>query len=303
MQYKNLRGTHLEISRIGLGCDMLAETFFQYKVKDPKKLLFGALDLGVNHFDTASTYGNGKSELIIGNYLNQERDKLIITTKGGKSRSKAAVLSDYFLPFAPLIRPFVNPKKNLLKKLAKKKTDFNPLRLSISLKSSLSRLKTNYVDIYLLHSPTIQELSNTPKLFETLHGFKKDGLARYIGVSVNTIEELNWILKNEHVDIVQLPYNAINSSLELGFKDLVDKNIGIISRVVFAQGLLTQKYQNQLDLSNPEISNLLQKVTESNPIEKIAAQYVSSQPAIDCTIVGTSSLQHLSDTIFNFSAP
>ena len=120
MKYFTLPHTDLKVSRIALGCMRIADK----SVEDVEKLIKVALDEGINFFDHADIYGAGKSETVFGEVLKRNpgmREKMIIQTK-------CAIVPG-------------------------KRYDFSKEHIINSVKKSLERLQTNYVDILLLHRP------------------------------------------------------------------------------------------------------------------------------------------------------
>lgn len=252
----------MSLSRIGLGCDELGASLLQNKVADPDRFLNACLDAGINFFDTAHPYTYGHSEELLGKTLSTQRNRAFIFTKGGKLKSTGALMGGYLKPIASVLSKFIHPKKNFAKKLSKPRADFSQEHLTQQLHESLKRLKTDYVDGYLLHSPTIAHMGQYTDLLETIHKFKKEGKARYVGVSVNTVEEAKCIIRlGPAIDVMQLPYNVIDPTFESIFEELKDKNIGLLGRLVYGKGILTQEYID--NKGNPDSEAVLAAVSSA----------------------------------------
>lgn len=180
MKTISLGNTKIQASEVGLGCMRMADI----TEENAKKVIKTALELGINFFDHADIYGNGKSEEIFSSAIKMNstiREKMIIQTKCG-------------------IVPGVM-------------YDFSKEHIINSVNNSLKRLKTDYVDTLLLHRPdTLMEPSEVCEAFSTL---KKSGKVREFGVSNHTsmqIELLNKYLDNK-IKINQLQFGIMHTSM------------------------------------------------------------------------------------------
>jgi aryl-alcohol dehydrogenase-like predicted oxidoreductase len=158
MEYKNLGSSGLKVPVLSLGTGTFGGTndFFkrwgQTDVKEATRLIDICMERGVNFFDTANVYSEGASEEILGRALKDKRDKAIIATKGGFKMSDS--LND------------------------NGSSRFNIIN---ALDNSLKRLKTDYVDLYMIHGFD----NNTPieETLRTLDNLVTSGKVRYIGCS------------------------------------------------------------------------------------------------------------------------
>ena len=136
MKYRELGATGINVSEIGFGAWGIGGkhsnvvAYGEVDDKESIKALRLAYDRGVNFFDTSDLYGNGHSEKIISKAFREIRDKIIIASKGGT------------LPHTGLFMP----------------QDFSENYLNKAIEKSLKRLRTDYIDIYQLHSPKIEDL-------------------------------------------------------------------------------------------------------------------------------------------------
>ena len=182
-------------SQLGFGGASLTSMSSYSDVKD---LLNTVYSLGIRHFDTAALYGKGYSELIYGHFLKDKRKDITITTKFGLGQPFSANP----LPISLLLPLNYHLKviKNVLKKPQLiNENDYTPVAfrqidksyVEASFKASLSRLKTDYIDYYLLHEGLPYFL--TDAAFAYLLDRKKQGQIRYIGLATNIldIKELN----------------------------------------------------------------------------------------------------------------
>jgi aryl-alcohol dehydrogenase-like predicted oxidoreductase len=146
-------------------------------------LLAAAYDAGITHFDTAAYYGYGEAERLLGRFLAGKRDKVTITTKFGIEPAgviKARwinLLARKVLKAAPFL-------KTMLRRGAPQSGStwgvFDPEKAKASLERSLAALQTDYIDLFLLHEPTLESAASQP-LIEFLEGEVARGSIRAYG--------------------------------------------------------------------------------------------------------------------------
>jgi D-threo-aldose 1-dehydrogenase len=146
-------------------------------------LLGAAHDAGITHFDTAAYYGYGEAERLLGRVLAGKRDKVTITTKFGIEPAGVVkarwinLLARKVLKLAPFV-------KKILRRGAPQSGStwgvFDPEKAKISLERSLAALQTDYIDLVLLHEPTLESAASQP-LIEFLEGEVKKGTIRAYG--------------------------------------------------------------------------------------------------------------------------
>ena len=180
MKYSKLGQSNINVSEIGIGCMRMADT----SKTNIDALIKTAIEEGINFFDHADIYGNGKSEEIFSEILIKNpsiRDKIIIQTK-------CSIVPGVMYDFS---------KEHILN----------------SVNGSLKRLKTDYIDTLLLHRPdTLMEPEEVAEAFSILH---KEGKVREFGVSNHTpmqIELLNKYLNNKII-INQLQFGIMHTGM------------------------------------------------------------------------------------------
>ncbi len=216
MEYRTLGTSGLKVSALGLGTNSFGRRADE---KQSKRVIDQALDLGVNFLDTANMYGPRLSEEIIGKALKSKRGQVLIATKFGRSMGGGP-------------------------------NDHGASRSHImeQLEGSLSRLNTDYIDLYQLHTPD----PDTP-IEETLRALDdcvRNGKVRYIGCSGVTAWqacEALWTSRMLNLNAfvsVQPYYNLLKREIE---KELVPfcraYGLGIIPYFPLEGGLLTGKYR------------------------------------------------------------
>src|ERR1051325_5402395 len=180
MEYRTLGPTGLSVSAVGLGTMVHAGHFGPMDDRESLAAIDGALDLGVNFIDTSDAYGAGYAEQLLGNALRGRRDKVVLATKGGNV--------------------MVGPERG--------KRNFARQYIEKVLHDSLQRLRTDWIDLYQLHNPTVDVIENDD-VWELLERYKEQGKIRHYGVSINTSEEGIAAIRRGRSDTVQAEYNLL----------------------------------------------------------------------------------------------
>ena len=213
MKYRQLGGTDLRVSVVGLGTMVHAGHFGPMDDADSFQAIDKALELGVNFIDTSDAYGAGYSETILGQALKGRRDQVVVATKGGNT--------------------MVGPKRGT--------RDFSTAHIGRVLDESLQRLQTDYIDLYQLHNPTIDVIEDGT-VWELLEQRKREGKIRYYGVSINKMEEGIAAIKGGRSDSIQIEYNLLaQQPRDEVLPAAVEANVGVIARVPLRRGLLSGK--------------------------------------------------------------
>src|SRR5437870_13539162 len=186
MQYRDLGRTGIRVSAIGFGGWAIGGTTEASGTPlgwghtfDDESLaaIRRARELGVTFFDTADSYGFGRSESLLGIVLSRYRQEVVIATKVGVARSKSGEL----------------------------KKDFSRQHIFHAVDGSLKRLRTDYIDLYQLHNPTMEELRRE-HIQEAMDRLQEIGKIRFWGVSVSTIDEGLEVVRNSWGHVLQVLY-------------------------------------------------------------------------------------------------
>ncbi len=237
---KILGNTDLHVSILGLGTSPLSGDMGKIDRKTALKILCKALDMGINFFDTANSYGNGLSEELIGQAFSNQRDKVIIATKGGTEVGGANV-----------------------------RYNFEPSFIKTSLEKSLKRLKTDYIDLYQLHNPRPCHFQNH-KLLETLEQLKKTGKIRHFGISLSNVNDYSAAIDQTNAQAYQVEYNILNQSPEMKiFHDAITRKVGVIARAPLSQGVLTGKYTYRSRFSSSDLRSRTHKWLFKERVSKV----------------------------------
>lgn len=211
MQYRELGRTGWNVSTISFGAWAIGGTWGDVKDDESLEALHRALDLGVNFFDTADVYGDGRSEQLLAKLRKERREPFHVATKAGR-RLDQHVAGGY-------------NKENL--------TSF--------VEHSLKNLETEALDLLQLHCPPTA-VYYMPEVFDALDGLVDDGKLRYYGVSVEKVEEALKAIEYPNVQTVQIIFNMFRQRpLDLFFAEAQRRRVGILARLPLSSGMLAGK--------------------------------------------------------------
>lgn len=278
MEYLTLPQTDLKVSKIALGCMRIADK----SIEEVEELVKTALESGINFFDHADIYAGGEAETVFGNALTpQLREKMVIQTKCA-------------------IRPGIC-------------YDFSKEYILNSVDGSLKRLKTDYVDILLLHRPdALMEPEEVAEAFEIL---EKSGKVKAFGVSNHNpmqIELLNQYCGGK-ICIDQIQFSAahcptIDAGLNVNIHNDAgcDRDGGIIEYARLKKMTLQAWSPFQYGMFEgifignekfPELNKVLDRLAEKYGViqNAIAVAWIMRHPAGIQTIVGSTNLKRIQD--------
>lgn len=176
--YKDIR-----TSNLGFGTSLLTRN---NSVKDAISNLETAFDNGITHFDCAKLYGFGQAEVLLGKFSNDKRYKITITTKTGLRGLELPLLC---LPLINRFRSIIYSRKSLknsgLVSVAPTTGVFRPNFIIDDLHDSLKKIRTDYIDIYLLHEASISQ-ANQEDIIATLQKCKDAGKIKMFGIASNS---------------------------------------------------------------------------------------------------------------------
>lgn len=211
MKLRTLGRTGQRVSEIGFGAWAIGGTWGEVSMEDAKAALNAALDAGITFIDTADVYGDGRSEKIIAEVLNQ---------RGGE-------------------RPFVATK--LGRRLSPHVAEgYNAENLNAFIDRSRENLQTETLDLVQLHCPPTEVYYN-PDVFAVMDEMVATGKIRHYGVSVEKVEEGLKALEFPNVSSIQLIYNIFRQRPAELLREAKRRDVALIARVPLASGLLTGK--------------------------------------------------------------
>ncbi len=176
MEFRQFGRTGLKVSAVGFGCWEVGGTYGRIDESQFQRAVAQAIDGGIICFDTAEAYGMGVSEEALARALGGRRNNVVIATKFGVGYEEM-------------------PNRR----------DSSRERVLASIDKSLQRLRTDHVDVYLVHWPD----PNTP-LDETMRALDdvvRQGKARFIGVSNFRLAQIEECARLRRIDVVQYAWN------------------------------------------------------------------------------------------------
>lgn len=219
----------LSVSRLGVGCWAFGGGSYwgaQHQ-NDVERVVHMALDSGVNYFDTAECYNNGASELSLGEALQGRRVEAVVGTKLSTCNIAPGVIREHC-------------------------------------EQSLRRLRTDYIDVYMLHWPinaaSIRHFDPASPLAETppsvsevmaeLEQLRREGKIRWIGISNHGVRQMEEIERAGYtIAVNELPYNLISRAIETEILPYcIRRGIGVFGYMAYQQGILTGKFSDLAEI-------------------------------------------------------
>lgn len=274
MKTRKLGKTDIEVSEIafggveigmpyGIGVNSAADMLSKDKAVD---LLHEALDKGVTFFDTARLYG--ESEAIMGEAFHDRRERIILSTKCRHFKDAAGNIPDY------------HTLENII---------------TTSLHESLGFLKTDYVDVFMMHQADLGILANDD-VKEVFTKLKATGKVRAIGASTYASAETKNAIEKGW-DVVQLPFNLMDQQQADNFNNAEEKGTAIVVRSVLMKGLLSDKGRD-LHPALQEVENHIKKyhellTDEITEISTLATKFALSFNQVSSVLVGIDRSEYL----------
>jgi aryl-alcohol dehydrogenase-like predicted oxidoreductase len=252
MVYRKLGRTGWEVSAISFGAWAIGGTWGDVDDKESMGALHRAVDLGVNFFDTADVYGDGRSERLLAALRRERKESFFIATKAGRRLSPHNA------------------------------EGYNRRNLNAFVERSLKNLKTDTVDLLQLHCPPT-EVYYRPEVFGILDDLVSAGKIRFYGVSVEKVEEGLKAIEYPGVQSVQIIFNMFrHRPAELFFEQAKKRKVGILARVPLASGLLTGKFKHGAKFESDDHRNFNRHGEEFDRGETFSGvDFDSSLKAVD----------------------
>lgn len=212
MKYRPLGRTGLQVSEISFGTWAIGGSWGQTDEAESIRALDKAIDEGVNFFDTADVYGDGRSERLLAKATKGKEDRIHIATKF----CRAGDIHDPATYSERQVREWCE--------------------------ASLKRLERETIDLYQIHCPPLAILKEG-SIFGVLDKLQAEGKIRAYGVSVETVEEGLFCLEQPGVQALQIIFNLFRQKMidEL-FPRAREREAGLLVRLPLASGLLTGKF-------------------------------------------------------------
>ncbi len=284
MRQRPLGNTGLHVSEISFGCvelgipygigvksqaDMLPEA-------EAVRLLQAALAAGLNFFDTAPAYGT--SERLLGLAFADRREQAVICTKAPHRATDAELLDQ---------------PDNLRRVLRE------------SLEASLRELRSDYVDVYLLHQATEKAL-RSPALVGILRDFRRQGLIRAFGASTYPGGTTGTALACGTWDVLQIAIHVMDRREEPYLAAAAAQGVGMIARSVLFKGILSDRGRSLHPALAPVAAHrqrLLEALPEETGLALAATQYILGLPGIASVLLGIDRFAYLEQALAAAGAP
>lgn len=290
MQYRRLGGSGLQVSVLGLGTNAFGKRADE---ETSARIIHHALDSGVNFIDTANIYAGTESESIIGRALEGRRHQAVLATKAG-------------LPRGPGPGESGSSRRHLMQEL----------------EGSLRRLRTDYVDLYQIH--TFDPHTPLQETLRTLDDMVSSGKVRYIGASNYAAWEFMKALGisdargYERYVSAQICYSLADRTPEQEIVPMCeDQGVGIIPYFPLAGGILSGKYASPQDApersraaTDPNFRRFLddRTIALGRQVAELAAEYghspssvslawLMARPAVTTVIAGATGVGQLEDNL------
>lgn len=292
MHLRNLGGSGLRVSVVGLGCNNFGQ---RSDAETSRRIIHKALDLGVTLFDTADVYaGRGPSEVVLGEALGDRRKDVVLATKFGMAMSDDGTRQGA-------------SRRYIMR----------------AVEDSLRRLKTDYIDLYQQHD--YDDLTPIDETLRALEDLIRHGKVRYIGCSnfpAWRVSEAQQIARqiNTHAFVsCQDEYSLLVRDIE---KDLLPMaqtyNLGLLPFFPLANGLLVGKYKRgekppadsrlgKVDYLRERYMNdrnldIVQKLDafakqHGKTLLELAFSWLAARPQVSSVIAGASSPEQIEQNV------
>jgi aryl-alcohol dehydrogenase-like predicted oxidoreductase len=211
MQYRTLGRTGWSVSTISFGAWAIGGAWGSVEDDESLQALHRAVDLGVNFFDTADVYGDGRSERLLARLKRERKEEIRIATKAGRR-----------------LNPHVAE-------------GYNRANLTAFVERSLKNLDCGAIDLLQLHCPPTS-VFYMPETFGVLDDLVKAGKLLHYGVSVEKVEEALKAIEYPGVQSVQIIFNIFRQRpADLFFQEAKRKQVGIWARLPLSSGMLSGK--------------------------------------------------------------
>jgi 1-deoxyxylulose-5-phosphate synthase len=294
MNFKRLGNSGLQVSALGLGTNAFGKRADQ---ETSIQIVHAALDHGINFIDTANIYAGSESERIIGLALEGRRPEAVLATKAGLVKNDGPNGSG-------------SSRRHLMQEL----------------EDSLHRLKTDYVDLYQIH--TFDPYTPLEETLRTLDDMVSSGKVRYIGASNYTAWQLMKAIGISEVRnlakyiSIQCSYSLADRTPENELLSLcLDQGVGIIPYFPLAGGILTGKYNSSGSApsgsradTDPNFKSFLnhERIELGNKVGLIAEElgtsstalslaWLMNRPAVSTVIVGATRVEQLEQNLHSTS--
>ncbi len=281
MNKRQLGSTGLEVSEIGFGAWQLCNSDSWGGMDDQTalRLIDEAIDGGINLFDTAPNYAATRSERILGKAVQNKRDRVILVSKFGHTPEGPKEFSvDWFWK---------------------------------SLEESLARLRTDYLDVLLLHNPPGDIYAGTDPVWAALEEARVQGKIRHYGASLDFAAEVEDCLANTGSEVLEVLFNVFHQDVRRALASVRKRQAGIIAKVPLDSGWLTGRFDassrfegirsrwtaEEIARRAELVSGISWLIEDGSELAHKAIGYLLSYDEVSCVIPGTRTPQQLESNL------
>lgn len=277
MDYRQLGQTELRVSHLSLGTVSLGLRYGIGKsdgeitppsLNEAAQLLHKAVDAGINFIDTARAYGS--SEEVIGQVLAERRDEILLATK---------------------VHCLDDERRPLRGKALRQ-------RVQESVETSLNHLKTDHIDLLMIHSAPVTLLAEAEAL-AALKEVQAQGLVRHIGASTYGSNAPRLAIE-QGAEVLQVAYNVLDQRMgEEIFPLAQQEGVGIVVRSVYLKGALTDRAEDlpahlePLKKRSRQFRAAAAGLTPPLTAVEAALRFVLANPDIHSVLVGVRTEEEL----------
>ena len=277
MIYNVLGKTGLHVSKIGFGCGPLGNAFGTVGPDAAVRAVHCAVERGINYFDVAPFYGLTLAEKRLGEALAGKRDSIVIATKAGR----------YGLSLETGF-------------------DFSAGRIYRSIDESLSRLKTDYIDLYQLHDIEFGDKKQIiNESIPAMVRLKESGKIRYVGITGYPLHILRDVAEVTDIDTIlsYCRYNLMDTSMDDVVTPLAkQKGLGLINASPLHQGILTDSGPPDWQFAPKRVKTMGENVARfcrerGTGIIQQAMHFAFGHDYVASTLVGMSSEEEVKENV------
>ena len=281
MNKRQLGSTGPVVSEIGFGGWQLCnnDSWGGMDERTALRLIHQAIEGGINLFDTAPNYADTNSERVLGKALQSRRDSVVIVSKFGHT------------PEGPM--------------------DFSEDWFWKSLEASLGRLRTDYLDVLLLHNPPSEMYAGTDPLWQAMEAAKAQGKIRHFGASLDSATEARACLSNTGSEVLEVLFNVFHQDVRRAFGAVRQHGAGIIAKVPLDSGWLTGRFDERSRFEGIRarwteaeiaqraklVSEIQWLVADGSELAHKAIGYLLAYDEVSCVIPGMRTQQQLESNL------
>ena len=274
MQLRQLGKTDLQVSPLGFGCATLGGEYGAVETDEATRAVHAAIDAGINFFDVAPYYGRTVAEERLGQALDGRRDKVVLSSKCCRDGHR--------------------------------EFDFSGQRVTDSLEASLRRLRTDHLDLLIVHDVEFGDLRQVvDEALPAAHAAQVAGKVRYVGVSGLPVRHLRRVAERGAVDAIlsYCNFNPLRHALATELAPLTtDRGIGLINASPLHMGLLTEEGPPDWHPAPQSVREAARAIVGAcqrmgHRVTDVALRAAMDHEAIHTTLVGIRTVEQLEQNL------